>query len=132
MLDVALAARPLLRPAIETSIPGKTPKLYFEQVPGTAVEPYALMRVGADAPLDRIMHQYTSTVYLDLWALGVGQLAQLENAIEFLDYYDAPDYGDCIGAQYRLESTTRLAESETRLHTTKLYAVRYFDRRKLT
>jgi hypothetical protein len=130
-LDVSLAVRPTLRPAVEASVPGKVVPVFFEQVASAQAPPYVLVRVGAGAPQTYTMHEYLATVYLDIWAQGTGQQARIEDAVAYLDDYDPPDYGQVVGVRYRLESVTRLAESETLLHTTNLYSVRYFDRRRL-
>lgn len=131
MLDVALATRPTLRPAIEAAIPGKTPKLYYELVPATAVPPFCLMRSGGEVPAVRIANEYQEQVYLDIWADGMGDIARLEDAASYLRNWNGPDYGNAILPRYRLESVTRLAESELRMHTTFLYTVFYYDRRNI-
>lgn len=130
-LDVALTTRPTLRPAIENSIPGKTPKLYYEVAPTTATEPFALMRSPEIVPQETMMHEYLMTIYLDVWTLGPGDMARIQDAIQYLNYFNPPDYGNAIGAKFRLASSTLIPESEQRLHLTNLYAVRFFDRRNL-
>lgn len=130
MLDATISVREPIRAAI-------TPlgaKLYTDQrtEPGGTVRiPYAWLysTTESDAPTN-FYGFLEDIVSLDLFASSQRQLANLEDAVAFLDDYRAETYGNAILPHYLRQSKTRIFESEGVLHCTVLYAVRYTDLRK--
>lgn len=130
MLDATVSIRQPVRDAL-------TPlgaKLYTDQrtEPGGSVRiPYAWLysTTESDAPKN-IVGYLEDIVSLDLFANSQRQLANLEDAVAFLDDYRAETYGNAILPHYLMQSKTRIFESEGVLHTTILLSCRYTDLRK--
>lgn len=131
MLDATVSVRQPLRDAL-------TPlgaKLYTDErfdPGGTVRVPYAWFYSASEGDAPPTLYGYLEdTVSLDLFASSQRQMANLEDAVEFMDDYHADSYGNARFPHYRFQSKTRLFESEGIIHTTILYTCRYFDLRKL-
>jgi hypothetical protein len=67
---------------------------------------------------------------VQLYANHVDQLQEMEDAVEFLDHYYAPSFGNAKSPRYYRESKTRVPEGNGRWQTTVLLTARYTDARK--
>lgn len=132
MLDCVISVVNETRSALNAAIPGTATPLYVGlQRPATATLPHAWLRESNEGPFEPNLRRVEDIVYLDLYARSSGELQKMENAVSFLDDHNPTGYGNAAGITYLIQSKTRLAEAEGAVHTTILFSVRYFDKRKL-
>jgi hypothetical protein len=75
--------------------------------------------------------QMEDLIYLQLFANNVDQLQQMENAVEFLDDYYPPSFGNASNPRYqREEAIQRVPEGNGRWQSTIPLTARYTDLRK--
>jgi hypothetical protein len=131
MLDATISVREQLRTALEAV----GAKLYTDQRTegdGTVKYPHGWFwtTTESDSAPDRIFGRLEDIVTLVLYARSQRGLANLEDAVEFLDDYWASDYGNALSVHYIMQSKTRTPEGEGLWSSSVLYAVRYTDARK--
>lgn len=128
MIDATVPIRAPIRAAVEPL----GAKLYINtraEPDGTTVMPHLFLYSTTESPGVFLGHA-EDVVSLDIFARSQGDLATLENAIEFLDDYYAGNYGTATAIRYVMQSKTRTPEGSGVWHSTILFAVRYVDNRK--
>lgn len=129
MDDCIEAARPSVSAALQT----KGAKLYVNQryeQGGTVAPKHGFLWSTTESRAPAVFGRMTDTVTLQLFAPSTYELGELQDAVEFLDDYRPPDYGDARCAHWTLESKTRVPEGGGRWQVSMLYSVEYSDARK--
>jgi hypothetical protein len=132
LLDATISVRDQLRTALEAV----GAKLYIDERIEPEDKPVRIPHgwfwstTESDSAPDRIFGRLEDIVTLQLYARSQRGLANLEDAVEFLDDYWAPDYGNALSVHYIMQSKTRTSEGEGLWSCNILYAVRYTDARK--
>lgn len=132
MLDCVMAVKSKIEEKFAATDTSPLPILYINMHAGLdtrAPLPHGWMYPGVEGP-GRFWWQLEETPSLHLYARSLGEMQELEDAVEFLDDHQAPTFGDAIAPHYELASKQRLPEGENLWHTTITYTVTYSDNRK--